>query len=337
MFGNWASGYLKLGISSFPVDLAPDPDQPGKLRKKPLIRNYLKTTQGTTLSLIEGGRFEKVEAIGIPLKKNRITVVDIDTPDPAAYAAAVKIFGEPSFVVDTPSGGKHLYYKNSGEPRVVRYLEDPPVDLLGDGYVVAAPSIADGAVQYRIVRGSPEDLQNLPPIKQVVSREAKSIPEGVRDVNLWRYAMSQARFCDDLEALEDVTMAFNEQQCHPPQPENLVKHAAASAWKYQTQGKNWFGTKGMIAIPRDVLLSLTPNESYLYLRLREAHAGLRKEFVITNDAAPAVFGMSRWALLEARNGLLDKGVLVRTHRWSGRKGDPHRYAFPDAVGIRTEY
>ncbi len=324
MFADWAMRYLEVGISSFPVEIVRGPD--GKAQKKPAITKYLNATTATTKALIEGERFQNADAIGIPLRKNKITLVDIDCDDPAAVEAAVKQFGESPFVVHTPSGGKHIYFRNSGETRNIRYVDDPSIDLLGDGFAVAAPSMGLGA-RYEIIKGDIADLQKLPPIREVVSREARSIPKGVRNVSLWRHLMSQARHCDDLETLEDVGFAFN-LACQPPMLETEVKRTAASAWKYETEGNNWFGTKGMIAIPRELLLSgLTPDELYLYARLREAHAGLREEFAIANDAAPAALGMPRRRLLTARKGLLDRRVLVQTHSWSGRKGDPHRYKF----------
>lgn len=308
MFALWAPEYLKHGIPTFPVN-----------NKLPAIRNYLNIGKSTTMSLIE--RFPGASAIGIPLRKSRITLVDIDTSDTSAVEIVAKQFGHSPLMVRTQSGGHHLYYKNSGEGRVVRYFDKPPIDLLGDGFAIAPPSIGPNG-HYEIIRGTLHDLENLPPVHQAVVRETRLVPKGMRNVSLWRHCMAQARYCDDQETLEDVGMLFNE-NCHPQLSAAEVKAAAASARSYTISGKNWFGTRGMLAIGRDLRKQLTPDEMYLYLGLRGAHAGLRDVFLLTVNAGPAL-NMTRRRLITARDGLLAKGVLKRIHIGK-HKGDPHRY------------
>src|SRR5262245_54028964 len=61
-----------------------------------------------------------------------------------------------------------LYYRHSGEPRLVRaWGDDVPIDLLGGGFVVAPPSISLNGGSYQFIRGGLSDIRNVPPMRGV--------------------------------------------------------------------------------------------------------------------------------------------------------------------------
>lgn len=101
-------------------------------------------------------------AIILDLCNPPLTVVDVD--DPALINAMLDRFGPTPLQVNTPSGGRHLYYKHDNEKQNNR-LEDMKVDIkAGRGYVIVPPSFTRiGA--YDFESGSWSDVKTLPCIK----------------------------------------------------------------------------------------------------------------------------------------------------------------------------
>jgi hypothetical protein len=78
--------------------------------------------------------------VGIVTGK-QLVVVDLDSDDPGLVKKMIERFGPTPLQVATPSGGRHLYYRSSGE-RSTNLRASLPVDIKGmGGYVVAPPSI----------------------------------------------------------------------------------------------------------------------------------------------------------------------------------------------------
>ena len=79
--------------------------------------------------------------VGILTGLSRIFVVDIDQAHLAEDM--IRRFGATPLMVETPSGGIHLYYRASGERcGDLRRTEQLPVDLKGiGGFVVVPPSV----------------------------------------------------------------------------------------------------------------------------------------------------------------------------------------------------
>ncbi len=44
---------------------------------------------------------------------NRLTVVDIDSPSDAELQHALETYGNSPIIVQTPSGGRHVYYSHT--------------------------------------------------------------------------------------------------------------------------------------------------------------------------------------------------------------------------------
>lgn len=126
-FSDWAPRYARHGVATFPVS-----------GKKPAVSNYLRIGIKATDQL--AAKFASAESFGFALKRNRIALVDIDTSDPRALEVGLDQFGPSPLVVRTQSGGHHVYYRRSGEGRRIRAIRCPPIDILGEGFAIAAPS-----------------------------------------------------------------------------------------------------------------------------------------------------------------------------------------------------
>jgi len=107
--------------------------------------------------------------IGVLCGLSGITVVDIDAPE--LTSLMIERFGETPLKTVTPSGGLHLWYRNSGEgcPKVLRG-EGLAVDIKGKGGLVVVPPSVRPAGQYAghlysFFTGSWDDLPHLPPIR----------------------------------------------------------------------------------------------------------------------------------------------------------------------------
>jgi hypothetical protein len=107
--------------------------------KTPAISNYDRVgAEGSRRLVI---KFPEATAAGfVAGRRNRITVVDIDSADERLVAEIEAQFGRTPLLVQTPSGGFHLPYRFNGEVRRIRAMEN--VDILGAGNVVAAMSTA---------------------------------------------------------------------------------------------------------------------------------------------------------------------------------------------------
>jgi hypothetical protein len=132
--------------------------------------------------------------------KIQITALDIDSNDESILADALSEHGDTPFIVRT-GGGYHAYYSYAGERRLIRPYREKPVDILGGGFVVAAPSISQKG-RYQIVAGTLDDLANLPPLHIVLDdlRIEARIPEGRRNNSLFQFALQQVRHCDSYDA-----------------------------------------------------------------------------------------------------------------------------------------
>jgi|HubBroStandDraft_1064217.scaffolds.fasta_scaffold140750_2 hypothetical protein len=107
--------------------------------------------------------------VGILTGLSRVSVVDID--DAHQVGDMIQRFGSTPLMIETPSGGIHLYYRASGERCAnLRKPERLPVDIKGaGGFVVVPPSVRPSGPHagklYRFAEGSWEDVARLPTMK----------------------------------------------------------------------------------------------------------------------------------------------------------------------------
>lgn len=318
-FAKWQPRYAEMGIATFPV-----------VDKTPAIRGYLKLKPGGSSKLV--ARFPEAAAFGLALKPSGITVVDVDTPDERVLADALARHGDTPFVVQSGSGHFQAWYRGQGEERSIRPDPGIPIDILGDGFVVAPPSIGEKGT-YRIIQGTLADLAALPPLlNPPESRRPFSAKQGQRNGELWRYCMHQAHHCDDFEALLDVARTANA-TCLPPLHDAEVVGVAQSAWSYTQRGENWFGTGRLVLCTHDdldKLLERNVDAFVLLALLRRHHWG--RDFVIANAmSAHMPGGWTEKSLARARQDLVAAGKIELV-RSAGKYRGPAIYRLKQAIG-----
>jgi hypothetical protein len=149
----------------------------------------------------------------------------------------------PTWVVGTPSGGWHYYFRHPGGavPCVPDLL--PGVDLKADGgYVLVPPSVIDG-VAYELQIDEPvapatqwllELLRQRDGGRrgQPESAGGSRIAEGARNTTLTKVAGALRRQSLAKEEIAAALLAVNQQRCEPPLPEAEVRRIAESVARY---------------------------------------------------------------------------------------------------------
>jgi hypothetical protein len=160
-------------------------------------------------------------------------------------------------VARTGSGHFQAWYRHNNERRRIRPDRNVPIDILGAGLVVAPPSqSAKGG--YEFISGSLDDLDRLPVMQNVPveawdnSRLVAEVKQGQRNNKLFTACLEAARHCDDFDALCDVAATRNSEFL-PPLEEGEVTRTAASAWRYETEGRNYIGGMRAVFSESDVL------------------------------------------------------------------------------------
>jgi hypothetical protein len=146
--------------------------------------------------------------------------------------------------------------------------------------------------------------------------------------------MCLAGDCETLGELEMKAQAVNKSDLEPALPYEEVKRVAASAWKYQTTGRNMVGRGKYVITPeaRFERLADHPDALTLDIRMRLNHEGLRSHFC----ASPK--GMARHEIIPgwtdrryraAIKILLERSVWVLLKQGGRGAGDPHKYWFAE--------
>lgn len=266
-------------------------------------------------------------------RRNKITVVDIDSPDDRLVDEIFARYGVTPLQVLTPSGGRHLYYRHAGELRRIRPL--PDVDVLGDGNVVAAGSTTPKGI-YAIERGTLDDLDRLPRMKGTPAApvQPQKVPNGQRGEALFNYCRGIVGHCDTLDQLTDAARTWAEQRCEQPADDpvtdvDIVK-ACNSVWNYRGGRKRVMNH--IVEAPVFAALVAKPEALALFAYL-SAENGPDAEFWIADGLGPAR-GWPRRLVPAARKVLIEVGV-VKCVRPKG-KGAPALYRWnldiPDSVG-----
>lgn len=187
-----------------------------------------------------------------------LMVVDCDVkhgPDGIAiykeWLAASLIPGEAgieTWTVNTPSGGKHYYYRCASER-----IGSPPnfinsVDARANGaLVLLPPSIYPNGKTYTWEEGhSPDDMLDgpaQPPFAVIVEILAhkhtgrvevpQEIPEGQRNGTLFKLGCSMRSQGFDADAIHAALQATNNNRCVPPLDDSEVETISSQAAKYE--------------------------------------------------------------------------------------------------------
>lgn len=294
--------------------------------KKPLIGGWQRRRSPKTVESF-ARRFPGAN-IGIPTgEPSDVTVIDVDNAD--AIDGAIARFGESPVMVETPKGGAHIYFRHNGEGSRTR-VDGAPIDIRGKGgQVIYPPSFRpDTGEPYKLIRGRPEDLADLPPIRPGALPETtvQQSGAGQRNDTLFRWALRQARACDDFDALLDCLASENDSLSNPLPSAEIVQ-IARSAWGYEERGQNLVGRGAWARVDREGLRAFDgcPDALYLWSRLEIEH-GWRHggEFILANALAVPL-GWTLPRLRKAVAHLSKVGRLEQTHRGGRGPKDPPRY------------
>ena len=344
-FAEWQPRYAEHGIATFPVTIATGV-------KKPAVANYLKI--GLRASNQFALRFPDNDAFGFACgSKSNITVLDVDTPDERVLADALDRHGATPLIVRSGSGNHQAWYRNNGEGRRVRPDPALPIDILGNGYVVAPPSQGSRG-RYTIVQGSLDDLERLPKMRAVLATptpkrageslgnlsgsdlHAVDVPKRVvglkegdgRNPALWTHCMKMARGCHAIEELMDKAMEYNRELFAELLPADEVLKVVASAWGYECEGKNWFGHGARVVVQHAIVDDLAADEpvAFSLLSILQRHHWNR-DFVLSAAFAEKL-GWDIRAFRKARDVLAKRGLIECIHKGGRGPGDPPLYRFP---------
>ncbi len=271
-FRTHAGKYEDLALPVFPCN--------GKKPALPWGRLKTRMVKPETLTKWE----ERFPACNIAMTTGRlsnITVVDCDDPD-KPVPELIEEYGYTPVIVRTPSGGHHLYYKNSGEASRIRVKGK--IDIKGHGgYVLVPPSYnPETGKQYAFIYGSILDLTNLPPMKAV--EQVQLITEGRRNGELFYYLKEQAFDCQQLSELEKLAYDFNRHHLKPSLPPEEVKRTVKKIWQYKQEGRLFRKGDRFLNIEMNekakALMFQHPPAWALYTHLVFSHKGIRKEFAV---------------------------------------------------------
>ncbi len=310
-FDRWQADYAAHGVATFPVDA----------NKRPMVKHYGRF--GLVGSREIANKFGHAPAIGFMCgKRNGITSLDCDSKDERVLADAMSRHGSTPLVVRTGSRHFQAWYRHSGERRRIRPDRNVPIDILGAGFVVAPPSqSAKGS--YEFVQGCLDDLDRLPVMQNVPveawdnSRLVAEVKQGQRNNKLFTLCLEAARNCDDFDSLLDAAVTQN-REFLPPLEDNEVMRTAASAWRYETEGRNYIGGMRAVFTTADVL-PLMP-DPYVTALVVWAKASFKPDchFWIADGLADK-FGWSIYDLRHARRRAVQMGIFRLIRRAGFRR------------------
>ena len=310
-FAAHAPAYAAHGLAVFPVDTQ---------AKRPLVRGWQRAGLRAAREWAE--RFADADGLGVTCgPRSDISEVDVDAVGDAPLAAALDRFGQTPVAIRTASGKSKLWYRHNGEGRHIRVAGDLPIDILGAGFTIAPPSYrADLGASYRFVRGSLDDLACLPRIasgalgtaQHYMGRPGSEVHVGTRNRALWRFAMVQAQWCDDFDALLDCAETFAAEMPDPLGAAE-IKRAAESAWSYETAGRNYVGLRRPQVTAEDKTMDslLDQPDALVLLQLFRRYHSRRKQFAIAPTAMSRA-GTPPWhhsRIERAREVLIERGRL----------------------------
>ena len=325
----------------------------------PRMRNGNKLGVRGSLELAKNPRFAEANAGIWTGKRSGITVVDIDSNDPAIIAEAVARFGDTPLKVQTPSGGMHLYFRHNGEPRSIRpFGKEFPVDTLGNGLCVIPPSrrpqtAKKSAGEYRIVEGEPEDIIRLPKLNSNVLpmhartsfrapacralTETDSKPGsdiGIRNETLFDFCRSVAPTVGSRDELEALALARNAQLDPPLSDEELrrgeLRGTVGSVWRYKQKGRLLLpGCEATVRLTRSEFDALDHDNLAmgLLVRFRLSYgAPPGKIFPAPTVPLAKLYGVRVSRVTVTLDRLIALGFLIRRRKGGNWVGDLSLYS-----------
>ena len=245
---------------------------------------------------------------------NRLTVIDIDSPAESELQHALTKYGDTGAIVQTPSGGRHLYFKHDGEGRQIRPDESHPIDELGGGLCIAPPSSKPAGGGYAWLRGDLSVIPNLPKIRSGAVQKTRDfersavgprVPDGQRNAQLFRYCRQIVGYCDDLDQLIDATRTWSDSRCTTPETDAKIVATANSVWKFQSGKRRVMQNIVEGPLFQRLIADVEVWALYAYLATENGPAA---QFMVADGLGPAR-GWPRRMVPRARRALLDMGAI----------------------------
>lgn len=347
-FGQVAFEFCDVGLAPIPTG--------GRDGKSPVMRGYANPKAIVNLGNVGrliGRHSEK--NVALVCGPSNIAVVDID--DSTLHWSMVKRFGATPLVVQTASGGVHLYYRDVPQARSVnlRSSEGLAVEVKAKKNIVIAPPSKNFKTGkgYRFLDGdfSPSTLKSLPPFKAdaihagIPAARLRAVMEGERNEWLFQNCLKEAPHVDGFEDLLDVARTRND-ECEPILDDAEVVKVASSAWRYQITGRNFYSSHGFApAMPLTEVMALAelhPGDTaalLCFLRIKHSARMKRGEtFHLATDAmekANVLPGWSRKHYRMAIDRLLDGRFLEVVRQ--GRPGVAAEYVLSDPLPKRQNH
>ena len=222
--------------------------------KKPIVEGWqeLATTDPETIRRVWNGH-----DYNIGVHTRGLIIVDVDDKEGKTGSADWSVLGYPddTLTIQTPSGGRHLYYRSAvatGQPALTKSID---IRAAGLGYVVAPGSVVDGK-PYTILSDKPLadapqslvdhchrrksergevtveiDTDEAEALATEYLKHRKGSPEGNRDNWTYVTACSVIDFGLSAELCFDLVLEWNNERNDPPLEEEAIRRIADSAWR----------------------------------------------------------------------------------------------------------
>jgi hypothetical protein len=324
VFQKWQPVYAERGIATFPVREVGE-------NKKPMVSHYQRIGLHASAQLVS--RFGSAAMLGfVTGKRSGITVLDVDSVNDNDLAEALDRQGQTPVIARTARGKFHAFYKHNGEGRKIRPWPDRQIDVLGNnGFVVGTPSLFQGG-EYQFIQGSLDDLGSLPVLRDPPGAVPK-VQSDRRNETLFRQMGRAAHHVDNFEQLLDYGRTRNEEFSKPLEDDEVIK-TAKSVWKYQCEGRNWFGQIDA-RIPRETAnkLAAANSDALALLTVLKANHGPDQVFAIANAMANSTLTMGWRRFAEARRVLIEAGLVQQVSPDTQRKSAQYRWPLPRVTKV----
>lgn len=336
VFADHAPDYLAHGIPVFPTG--------GDDGKRALVKNYQRMGVPASRKLLEGARFDAANLAFMCGQRNRITVLDVDTPVRAAFDVVLKECGDTAIKIQTGSGKYQAWYRWNGERRKIRPIEGEVIDVLGGGMVIAPPSVRPdlGGKAYRFLAGSLDDVDRLPAIRdgalppEIYGTARPSKPatpplglvlEGGRTIALYDELRKIALHCETIEELAFKGAGINEAVMAVPLTDAELWKQVKGVWKLNTEGRLIVPGSGAVVIGKEEGAKLYEYPPALALwHFLKANHGPAHEFAVCPVGLAKVLPPSAPTIRMAR-WKLEKWRYIKLTYQGGGDRNPNRYRF----------
>lgn len=232
-----ALDYARRGLAVFPL-------RPGS-KKRPLTQHGHLDASSDPGQIDAWWGHEPKANIGIAVKPSGLVVLDVDTAKGKRgreSLAKIDAHLTSTRIQATARGGLHAIYAcppGFSSSRIIGFEEG--LDLIGDGYIVACPSVLDedgdkGEYRWldtREIAPLPPYLQNVRPARERSPERVQllgtAIGEGGRNAALFKLACALRDTGIGAEALARALDAENKQRCNPPLPDAELRTLINSA------------------------------------------------------------------------------------------------------------